>query len=676
VRRQILIGCVGLWALVAPRSSAAPPTVPDLPWNDLVALENLPRIRSGHQVLLRSSYCPDGCRFDRTSDGDGRFLRFERGEGVIFDEPGAGAIARIWMTMGPGVSAPLDPSIRIRIRLDGATTPQIDLPLPDLFRGDVAPFLAPLVADRSASSGGNVSYLPIPFRKGCVVSLVGARRERIWFQITFHRLASAEGVTSFSGDEDLSAWVARFARAGESPWVGAAKKDRVRDEVGPGSRREVARFRGADTVRALRVRVAPGDAERLRLHIVADGVERVAMTLAEFFGSVPSNVTASSTASAASIPPPLPYRTVLLGTAPDGTLYSFFPQPYRSDWSLELESLAPAGSSAIPFDVRLERSRIAPASDAGSFTAVRRGADPSAIGRDLRLATFAGAGKWVGLRADLSSVGTPSREYLEGDERVFLDGSSTPAHYGTGVEDFFNGGFYFDAGPFRQPLGGSAFHVPGVWPFGEDSTGMLRLLISDAVPFQAGAKIGLEGGPTGNLAMRAASVVYAYVRGAAGLQVVDRFTLGDASSRAAHLDAPPADRLCEPVSSAFDGEPPVAATLTACSTRLDSSFVLRRPRGAGPVRLRRTVDAALPGQEVEVLVDGNVAGRFPFVVANPHRRFVASDLDLPRSLTDGRRTLRVTIRPRLPIPPRPRIEAGRAEIAYELLAGPSELSID
>jgi hypothetical protein len=81
----------------------------------------------------------------------------------------------------------------------------------------------------------------------------------------------------------------------------------------------------------------------------------------------------------------------------------------------------------------------------------------------------------------------------------------------------------------------------------------------------------------------------------------------------------------------------------------------------------------LPGQEAEVLIDGLPAGRFPFAIANPDRRFVESDLDLPATLTHGKRTLRITVRP---VAQRPRIAPGRAEIAYELLAGASGQSID
>src|SRR5690349_6495411 len=142
VRFSMLLTRLGLWTallLMSIGAAAAP-----LPWEAWLDPRELPRLPAGDQMLLRSSHCPDGCRFDRTSDGDTRFLRIENGEAVIFDEPGAGAVVRIWMTQGPGVSAPLDPAIRIRVRLDGEAAPRLDLPLPALFDGSTPPFTPPL----------------------------------------------------------------------------------------------------------------------------------------------------------------------------------------------------------------------------------------------------------------------------------------------------------------------------------------------------------------------------------------------------------------------------------------------------------------------------------------------------------------------------------------------------
>ena len=66
-------------------------------------------VPDGDRVVMRSSHCPSGCEFDRHSEADSRFVRVrEDGEGVIFSTGGAGAVTRIWMVMGEGVSEPLD----------------------------------------------------------------------------------------------------------------------------------------------------------------------------------------------------------------------------------------------------------------------------------------------------------------------------------------------------------------------------------------------------------------------------------------------------------------------------------------------------------------------------------------------------------------------------------------
>ena len=108
---------------------------------------------SGDQTRLRSSHCPDGCFADRQVRGDPRRLRLDGSESVIFEESGPGAITRIWMTTGDGLSDPLPLSVRVRFYLDGELMPRLDLPLADLFGGEVEPFTAPLAGDRLKLEG-------------------------------------------------------------------------------------------------------------------------------------------------------------------------------------------------------------------------------------------------------------------------------------------------------------------------------------------------------------------------------------------------------------------------------------------------------------------------------------------------------------------------------------------
>lgn len=116
----------------------------------------------------------------------------------------------------------------------------------------------------------------------------------------------------------------------------------------------------------------------------------------------------------------------------------------------------------------------------------------------------------MGLFADLGGVdGDLSRLYLEGDERVFLDHEAYPSRWGTGVEDFFSGGFYFDRGPIHLATHGMAYQMAS--PAG-DATGAIRLMLADAIPFERAIHAELETGPEGDTPMRARTVAFVYRR--------------------------------------------------------------------------------------------------------------------------------------------------------------------
>jgi hypothetical protein len=610
----------------------------------------------GDQVLLRSSHCPSGCRFDRTSDGDPRFLRIENGEAVIFEEPGAGAVVRIWMTQGSGVSEPLDPAIRLLVRLDGETAPRINLPLPALFDGSTPEFTAPLAFDRDASSGGNVLYLPIPYRKGCKISLVGAEHARLWFQVTFHRLAQAGAISTFSGTEDLSAWRAILARAGSDPWPDSNQAPGARTDSGsanltPGGIVAIPAPAAPGFLRAIRLRTSPRGAERLRLRLTFDGERRADLPLADFFA-----------VRGATVPP----RGLLFGRADDGFLYAYFPAPFFTEAKVEIVDAGAPGSRPVKVEWRMGWNAEVPAADSGLFGVELGATTASMPGSDLPLLTVFGRGKWIGLFSEIGSVRTLSREVLEGDERVFLDGARHPGIYGTGVEDLFNGGFYFDRGPFALPLHGSPAHR--VTPAGEDVTSAYRLFLSDAIPFRTEILAGLETGPTGNLRLRGRTVAYYYSGHLPALAKFDRLAPSDALSRIAHAyEVTAQDAACADFMSRWEGGPPAAPeeTATSCAYATPGGrdrFILRRLSPNGAVRLRRRLDAGQPNPAADVFLNGVRVGAFPFQEANPFRRLREVDLDVAPGAVGGATELRFEIVPRFTV------GGGEihSEVSYEL----------
>ncbi len=614
-------------ALAAGAGTAAAGELPDLPWEVWNDPRSLPRLTPAHQVLMRSSHCPDGCRFDRHSQGDSRFIRLDGDEGVIFEEAGAGAITRIWMTQGAGgVSVPLDPGIRLRIYLDGEAEPRVDESLPVFFAGQTPPFLAPMVGDRTVSSGGNFSYVPIPFRKGCRVTLTGAKEARIWFQVTYHRLRDAGGVSTFTGAEDLSRWSQLLDSAGDDPWPEQEPAEIAEGQVALAPGDDVAFYAAGGTglLTGLRLEAPEDSWDEVRLRLTFDGRTTADLSLRDFFAIGRGGET--------------PTRSLLVGLDAADRLYAYFPMPYFGAAAARL-SRAPESGGDVTVSYWLRRSARPPAAGSGLFGAQLKSVDTTDPGADMLLLELEGAGKWVGLFADLGSVDTPSRQYLEGDERIYLDGSRHPALYGTGTEDIFGGGFYFDMGPFRAALHGMSYHLT---PPGEDVTAAYRLFLTDAVTFGAGIRAGLETGPTGEMPMRARTVAYAYRRRSPALARRDVLELSDEGSLSDHQFEVTGDFEVETLAAAFEGEPPRPLESAGYYRQEgEASFVFDTGGCLGQPRLRRLLDAGHPGQAAIVRLDGAPAAILPPIDPNVERRWREIDVDLAAAIGGDQTTVTV-----------------------------------
>ncbi|HEX9639515.1 MAG TPA: DUF2961 domain-containing protein [Acidobacteriota bacterium] len=657
MRFGIRAGRLLLWGLVAlgarPLSAREPggAGAGELPWEVWRDLRSLARIERGDQVLLRSSHDPTGDRFDRHSDGDSRFIRIADGEGVIFEASGTGAITRIWMTQGEGVSLPLDPSIQIRFYFDGEAAPRIDLPLPSLFDGTVAPFLEPLVGDRLDSSGGNFSYVPLPFRAGCRVTLLGAESAKIWFQFTYHLLPEPSEVITFTGGEDLSEWIALFDAAGGDPWTGGGQVAAGSVSIPRGTTRTIYSAAGAGFLNALLLQVPAAARSTTVLTLRFDGQATVQMPVSDFFAIGRGGAT--------------PTRSALLGEELGGMLYCYFPLPFQSQVQVELTYAAvqPAPPLAVSYQVR--RSFDPALAGSGTFGAVLSAQPETTLGVDFPLLDLTGQGKWVGLFADLSSVNTLQRTYLEGDERIYLDDSPHPMLYGTGVEDLFGGGFYFDQGPFTLPLHGMTYHLR---QGGEDITAAYRLMLSDAPTFANRIRAGMEVGPMANLTMRARSVAYYYRRAALALALSDTLDLGSAASRQAHHYLTKGAHAIAALDASFEGVPTLQLQSQGSYREPGVSQFMLTAAGCGDaLRLRRRLDAGFPDQGALVFVNGELAGSYPHLDANPFHRWREIDLDLPAALA-GQTPLLVSV-VAIPIPGSDPADYLFSEFRYQLWCG-------
>jgi hypothetical protein len=614
---RCVISAAGALAALASVSAAwAQAPLPWEVWRDLRRVAVAPE---GDQVELRSSHCLSGCGLDRHSEGDERFIRVDGDEGVIFEERGPGAVVRIWMTTGDsGASLPLDPATSIRFYFDGEATPRIDLPLPALFDGTQPPFLPPLVGDRLVSSGGNFSYVPIPFQQSCRIALAGDLTQRLWFQLGFHRLAPELVVETFTGAEDLSGLSALLRGDTTDPWPpGSGSTTAGSVELEPAVAQVVWAAAGGGTVTELTLDLPPAEWPSVWATMVFDGVRTVELPLSDLFGAGAAN----------------PIHSLWLRADVSGELTSFFPMPYSRTASLALTKHQGAGVS-VNYRVRADESQ--PVAGSGRFAAELAVSNPSTVGLDHVVLGRQQPGKWVGLYAELGSVATTARQYLEGDERIFVDGLRHPSLYGTGTEDFFNGGFYFDQGPFSLALHGLL--EQGVTPANEHASVAYRFLLTDAVPYGQSIRVGLEGGPESDLAIRARTVAYYYLGPEPPLMTVDILDLGDPVSRADHGYGFSGVEETRTLDGLFEGEPPLA--LTAIGTyheegieyfQMDAS----RCTGGGGLRLRRLWDAGVEGQRFDLTAAGEAAAGTEFTLGNEARRWTERDFDLPAVAVGG-----------------------------------------
>jgi len=494
------VGSTGCTGSTAGREGVEAPeaTARILPWEWWRDPATIASVSQGDRVVMRSSHCPSGCEYDRHAPGDPRFLRTTTtGEGVIFAADGAGAVTRIWMVMGDGVSEPLDASIRLRVRIDGRRRPVVDLSLPELFDGSSAPFLPPLVADLHTSGGGNVSYVPIAFRDGCEISLVGAENAKVWFQVIARLSDDAASVRSFTGREDLGELRSMLARAGGDPWPEPSRPVANGSAVlPPGGAQVISELTGPDLINGIVIRTPRKHWGRLGLRLTFDDRPPQLVPLLDLTGVMTSDSG--------------PSGSLMMGADEDGDLYCYYPMPFFEAATVELMRRPVEGPARVRVEFAVRTAGTPPPDDAGYFGVQTRRLRPAGTGSEIDLVDLDGSGKLVGLVADLRPAKGRSWIFLEADERIRIDGEPDPSWHGTGVEDLFNGGFYFrgeagDPAPFLTALAGATL-LRGGYP----RAVMYRLLLGDAIPFGAGVRATLEAGAKGGKDVRGRSVTYFY----------------------------------------------------------------------------------------------------------------------------------------------------------------------
>jgi len=146
------------------------------------------------------------------------------------------------------------------------------------------------------------------------------------------------------------------------------------------------------------------------------------------------------------------YTSKYLGMS-SGGFYCYFPMPFEGV-RLEIENLHESITADVFMNINYQELSSLP-KNAGRFHCVFHcGYNPGP--EPIEIIEARGEGHFVGCCLSIQGEKLNYLSYLEAPEYIYIDteDEEAPSIVGTGLEDYFNGGWYFREGEFYGPLHG------------------------------------------------------------------------------------------------------------------------------------------------------------------------------------------------------------------------------
>jgi len=250
--------------------------------------------------------------------------------------------------------------------------------------------------------------------------------------------------------------------------------------IAPGETLTLLDHRGAGVIRRFWVTIAPRNDRRLQRQLIVrcwwddETTPSVEVPIGDFFGvgfgewrqymSAPLNMTS-------------------------GGYDSYWPMPFHRHARLTVENRSSIPVGSFYYNVDVETLDALPDSTLYFHAQFRRVS--TIAGEPVTILDAAGRGQYAGTVLSMQPRHGRSLWFLEGDERVFVDGESTPSIIGTGTEDYFSSGWYFDTGPYS-----SLYHGLTIKDSLAGRISAYRWHIPDPIPFTRHLRFEIEHGGT------------------------------------------------------------------------------------------------------------------------------------------------------------------------------------
>jgi hypothetical protein len=440
---------------------------------DLERLATLPA--PGEKCAQWSSYDRDS-RYDEASgkyigwdangDGDG-FIRKEGDQFVFAEMEGPGCIWRIW-------SAKPEQG-HVRIYLDGAKEPTVDLPFKGYFDRANEPFTRSALVHTVAMGWNN--YTPIPYQKSCKIT--ADKGWGAYFQFVYTTYPKGTQVPTFkrqlSPEENAAMDQANNLLSHPGPVLPPTPgEENQKSQVSAnGESTRITAVPGPRAIKTIQARVdppfTPEDRDAVRewtIQIQFDGEQEPSVwaPFGDFFG------TAAGANKYASLPS---------GLTEDGWWYSHWFMPFKQVAEIRLVNDGQQGRKIsleiVTVPLKTDASKL------GRFHAKwHRDAflpeDSERAKIDWTLLKTQGPGRFCGV---MLHVWNPRGSWWgEGDEKFFVDGEKFPSTIGTGSEDYFG---YAWCNP---TLFQNAYHNQTISMNNKGHVCVNRWHITDNIPFQ------------------------------------------------------------------------------------------------------------------------------------------------------------------------------------------------
>ena len=182
----------------------------------------------------------------------------------------------------------------------------------------------------------------------------------------------------------------------------------------------------------------------------------------------------------------------------------YWPMPYHTGARWTLTNMSSKRIDAFYFNIDYTEYDKLP-DDQRHFHAQWRRENPTRPGTNYTILEAAGKGHLAGVAMFMQNRQTTGLGFLEGDEMIYIDGQTAPGIYGTGTEDYFSSGWYYDRGTYSALYHGCVIKDDNL-----NRISTYRWHIEDPKPFETSIRATIEHGTNNNTEGDYSSVAYWY----------------------------------------------------------------------------------------------------------------------------------------------------------------------